>query len=68
MALHPMVKAILDNAREDALKAAREMRRRPAGECAFCDEHGDDQMMPSHTPSERCESGKRPHCTCDVCF
>jgi hypothetical protein len=40
----------------------------PPGECAYCDAHRDDPMMPSHTPSERCESGKRPHCTCDTCF
>jgi len=38
------------------------------GECAYCDAHRSDPMMPSHTPSERCESGKRPHCTCDICF
>lgn len=23
---------------------------------------------PRYNPSERCESGKRPHCTCDTCF
>ncbi len=23
---------------------------------------------PAHNPSPRCESGKRNHCTCDVCF
>lgn len=23
---------------------------------------------PKHKASERCESGKRPHCTCDTCF
>jgi hypothetical protein len=23
---------------------------------------------PSREPSERCESGKRPYCTCDTCF
>jgi hypothetical protein len=23
---------------------------------------------PSHTPSRRCESGRRPHCSCPVCF
>jgi len=23
---------------------------------------------PSRTPSTRCESGKRPYCTCDTCF
>lgn len=25
-------------------------------------------MSPSHKPSPHCESGKRPHCTCDLCF
>jgi len=25
-------------------------------------------FAPSHQPSRNCESGKRPHCTCDVCF
>jgi hypothetical protein len=43
-------------------------RRLPPGECAYCDEHGDDPMMPRHMASSRCESGKRPHCTCDTCF
>jgi len=23
---------------------------------------------PRHKASKRCESGKRPHCTCDTCF
>jgi hypothetical protein len=23
---------------------------------------------PYHDSSPRCESGKRPHCTCDICF
>lgn len=25
-------------------------------------------MAPSHEASAYCESGKRPHCTCDSCF
>lgn len=57
--------------RNDRLRLKREAalrRRRPAGECAYCDRDGDDPMMPRHTASERCESGKRPHCTCDTCF
>lgn len=46
--------------------------------CSFCQKHyypevrkGKktwDIFAPSHKPSSRCESGKRPHCTCDVCF
>lgn len=27
-----------------------------------------DVFAPNHKASDRCESGKRPHCTCDVCF
>lgn len=25
-------------------------------------------FAPSHKASRNCESGKRPHCTCDTCF
>lgn len=42
--------------------------RRPRGECVYCDKYGDDGMMPPHTASNGCESGKHPHCTCDVCY
>jgi hypothetical protein len=42
--------------------------RRPKGLCTYCDAHGDESMMPSHDASSACESGKRPHCTCDACF
>lgn len=42
--------------------------RLPEGCCSYCDKFRDDKMMPPHTPSKNCESGKRPHCTCDVCF
>lgn len=44
------------------------IRRMPPGQCVYCDMWGDDQMMPRHTASARCESGKRNHCTCDTCF
>lgn len=27
-----------------------------------------DVFAPSHKARPRCESGKRPHCTCDTCF
>ncbi len=49
-------------------KQAQLRRRRPFGECPYCDKFGDEPMMPRHTASELCESGKRPHCTCDTCF
>lgn len=37
-------------------------------ECSYCVEYKGDSMMPAHTASAHCESGKRPHCTCDVCY
>jgi hypothetical protein len=36
--------------------------------CRYCAEHRDDLMMEPHTPSIYCESGKKPHCTCDLCY
>lgn len=53
---------------QERQKKARLAYRRPPGECAYCDAHRNDSMMPSHTASKRCESGKHPHCTCDTCF
>ncbi len=38
------------------------------GLCVTCSQHIASEMMPPHDASDRCESGKRPHCTCDVCF
>jgi len=47
-------------------------------ECATCNEHfypaikrGQkicEVFAPSHKASDKCESGKHPHCTCDTCF
>jgi hypothetical protein len=39
-------------------------------DCAGCQVFFDnpDAMGPSHKASDRCESGKRSHCTCDTCF
>ncbi len=42
-------------------------RRREIEACAFCRENK-GKMAPRHFASPRCESGKRNHCTCDVCF
>lgn len=36
--------------------------------CETCAELARGSWGPSHDPSPRCESGKRPHCTCDTCF
>jgi hypothetical protein len=53
---------------EAAPQAGGRLRRMPVGKCNYCDQHGDNQMMPPHQPSRNCESGKHNHCTCDVCF
>jgi len=42
--------------------------------CAGCQEYYNstsrpvDVFAPGHKGSANCESGKRPHCTCDRCF
>jgi hypothetical protein len=36
--------------------------------CIYCEKHRGDPMMPPHNASPNCESGRRNHCTCDVCF
>ena len=45
-------------------------RRAPIGECSLCDRAREtgDPAMPSHTAKERCQSGRRNHCTCDTCY
>lgn len=37
-------------------------------DCSYCILHAPGSMMPSHTASEMCQSGKHNHCTCDTCF
>lgn len=37
-------------------------------QCWTCSQYVPGDMMPWHDASPRCESGKRPHCTCDICF
>ena len=29
---------------------------------------GGTKMVPYHDASDRCQSGKRTHCSCDTCF
>lgn len=40
--------------------------------CPGCKEFYEHQTLspfaPSHRASAGCESGRRPHCTCDTCF
>lgn len=48
-------------------KGARRHKLEP-GECAYCDRERNNSFHPSHDASDRCESGKHAHCTCDTCF
>jgi hypothetical protein len=41
---------------------------RIVADCAYCKDHADDPMMPPHKASSACQSGNRPHCTCDACY
>ncbi len=37
-------------------------------DCEYCKKLREFSGGPRHRASSRCESGGRPHCTCDVCF
>jgi hypothetical protein len=45
-----------------------QQRRRLYADCQYCQDHKNDSMMPPHKASDHCESGKRNHCTCDICY
>lgn len=53
-----------------AIRSQQPARRKIVTEegCMTCAEIARGSFGPSHDPSPRCESGKRPHCTCDICF
>lgn len=38
------------------------------GTCRTCEALARGEMCPPHDASPRCESGKRNHCSCDICF
>lgn len=53
-----------------APQRAPKRHKAPPGECTTCDREraqGND-FHPSHDASDRCESGKHAHCSCDTCF
>lgn len=58
----------MDTSKSDAPNETHRRCLLPAGECAYCDAHRPNEMMPPHDASPRCESGKHSHCTCDTCF
>lgn len=50
-----------------ALKVALSGRPETAESCALCEQFA-RTGGPRHEASDRCESGRRPHCSCDACF
>lgn len=65
--VHPTLGSILDAFNRNVDQKHQPRRRRVEG-CSYCEQNKGASMMPSHDASLRCESGKRPHCTCDTCF
>lgn len=53
---------------EDDVQHALHSRRRLVDSCSYCQDNKDDARMPPHDASDNCESGKRTHCTCDICY
>lgn len=52
---------------EQKASAERQAARHP--DCTMCATiAAEGGLGPSHEASERCESGKRAHCTCDTCW
>lgn len=56
--------------KRNALKRAQgQPRRRTIESCQSCiDYAARTDHFPWHDASSGCESGKREHCTCDICF
>lgn len=54
----------------EALRGGSRRHKLPPGECKYCDRERDagSTFHPPHDASQRCESGKHSHCTCDTCF
>lgn len=54
----------------EALRGGNRRHKLPAGECPYCDREraNNTTFHPAHDASDRCESGKHPHCSCDTCF
>jgi hypothetical protein len=55
---------------DSAHDTKRRRHKAPEGECTYCDRERATKsgFHPHHDASERCESGKHSHCSCDTCF
>lgn len=59
------------NPADETLGSKQQTRRvyeLPPGVCSTCDQFRGETLKPPHMAASGCESGKRDHCTCDVCF
>lgn len=52
----------------DAVRRPTPSRRQWVEDCPYCAHYTPAEMFPPHDASPRCESGRRDHCTCDICF
>jgi hypothetical protein len=51
------------------LHAKAKARQDEIANCKYCQEiKASGGFGPSHFASPNCQSGRRPHCTCDLCF
>lgn len=69
--LHPTFGDILATFNRNVDKRPKPRRQHAEpGACKTCDaeRQRNNTFFPPHDASPRCESGKRPHCTCDACF
>lgn len=53
---------------EAAVLFIERARRTRVLDCRTCAKLKDGELAPPHDASERCESGKHTHCSCDQCF
>ena len=60
----------MDEISDDEKRAVEVGRLAPRGECSTCDRerHNPWGHFPRHKASNRCQSNKYPHCTCDICW
>lgn len=62
---HEMARACADIAR----RAGANTTEATSEACSTCERvKANGGFGPSHDASPKCESGKRPHCTCSICF
>lgn len=51
-------------------ESPQQVRRQSNPLCAYCQKMAERQekYFPKHDASDKCESGRHTHCTCEVCW